>query len=110
MKVFSNMDNIPTLVGPEFGPIDTSDTAKQLIIFVHGLGADGFDLINLAPHFAKVLPNARFISPTAPEICDMAPPGMQSGFQWFSLQQRKESDMLLGARKAQPILNKYIDQ
>ena len=109
MEGFSNMDNIPTLTGPEFGPIDTSDKAKQLIILLHGLGADGFDLINLAPHFAKVLPNARFISPNAPENCDMASPGTQSGFQWFSLQRREASDMLTGARKAQPILNKFID-
>jgi phospholipase/carboxylesterase len=103
------MDNTPTLVGPEFGPINTSDKTKQLIIFLHGLGADGFDLINLAPHFAKVLPNARFISPNAPENCDMAQPGIQAGFQWFSLQRREEADMLAGARKAEPILNKFID-
>ncbi len=103
------MDTIPPLVGPEFGPMDTSENIKQLVILLHGLGADGFDLINLAPHFAQVLPNARFISPNAPENCDMAPPGMQTGFQWFSLQRREESDMLAGARSAEPILNKFID-
>ena len=103
------MGNIPTLVGPEFGPIHTSGNAEQLIILLHGLGADGFDLINLAPHFAKAMPNARFIAPNAPEVCDMSPPEMQSGFQWFSLQRRGEQDMLTGARTAQPILNKFID-
>jgi phospholipase/carboxylesterase len=103
------MSDIPSLVGPEFGPTNTSGDAQQLVILVHGLGADGFDLIGLAPHFAKVLPNARFVSPNAPEICDMAPPGMQSGYQWFSLQQRGEEDMLTGARSAEPILNKFID-
>jgi phospholipase/carboxylesterase len=103
------MDNIPELVGPEFGPLDTSHNAKQLIILLHGLGADGFDLINLAPHFAKVLPNARFVSPNAPENCDMAPPGVHAGFQWFSLQKREEADMLSGARTAEPTLNKFID-
>ena len=99
----------PPLMGPEFGPTDTSTDPQQLVILCHGLGADGFDLIGLAPYFAKVLPNARFVSPNAPEICDMAPPGMQSGYQWFSLQQRGEADMLAGARSAEPILNNFID-
>ena len=103
------MNALPSLVGPEYGPTDTSGEAQQLVILVHGLGADGFDLIGLAPHFAKVLPNARFVSPNAPELCDMAPPGMQSGYQWFSLQQRGEEHLLTGARSAEPILNKYID-
>ncbi len=103
------MNTLPSLVGPEYGPTDTTSDAHQLVILVHGLGADGFDLIGLAPYFAKVLPNARFVSPNAPELCDMAPPGMQSGYQWFSLQQRGEDDMLAGARSAEPILNKFID-
>ena len=53
--------------------------------------------------------SGRFIAPTAPESCDMAPPGMEVGYQWFSLQRREEPDMLAGARTAQPILNKFID-
>jgi phospholipase/carboxylesterase len=103
------MNIIPTLSGPEFGPHNSSGEVHQLVILVHGLGADGHDLINLAPHFANCLPNARFVSPNAPEVCDMAPPGMQSGFQWFSLQTRTESSMLAGARRAEIILNKFID-
>jgi len=98
------------LIGPEYGPADCSENVKQLVILLHGLGADGFDLISLAPHFAKVLPSARFISPNAPEICDMAPPGMQTGYQWFSLQHRTEEVMLAGARSCEPILNQFIDE
>jgi phospholipase/carboxylesterase len=39
----------------------------------------------------------------------MVPPGMQSGYQWFSLLLREEENMLYGARSAEPILNKFID-
>jgi phospholipase/carboxylesterase len=99
----------PPLSGPEFGPVNTTGNIQQLVILIHGLGADGSDLIDLAPHFAAYAPNARFISPNAPEICDMAPPGMQTGFQWFSLQKRTDSDMLTGARTAESVLNKFID-
>ncbi|MDP6342702.1 MAG: phospholipase, partial [Alphaproteobacteria bacterium] len=51
---------------------------EQLVILLHGLGADGDDLIALAPYFARVLPGAYFVAPHAPEPCDMAP----VGYQW----------------------------
>lgn len=104
------MNNTPSLIGPEFGPANTSGNVEQLIILLHGLGANGFDLINLAPHFSEVMPNARFISPNAPENCDMTPVGNQLSYQWFSLQSRREPDMLAGAKVAEPILNKFIDE
>jgi len=99
------MNDIPTLSGPEFGP-SAEGEIEQLVIFAHGLGADGQDLIGLAPHFARVLPNARFVSPNAPFPCDMSP----SGYQWFSLAERSEESMLAGAQMARPILDAYIDQ
>jgi phospholipase/carboxylesterase len=65
------------------GPIvpAKNGTPKQLIVFLHGYGADGNDLINLAPYFGAVMPDAMFISPHAPQACEMG--GM--GRQWFSL-------------------------
>ena len=48
------------------------------------LGADGNDLIGLAPYWAPLLPDAEFVSPNAPFPCDMAP----YGYQWFSVQDR----------------------
>ena len=98
-------NDLPTLSGPEFGPA-SGGKPKQLVILCHGLGADGNDLIGLAPHYAKVLPNAIFVSPNAPFQCDMSP----FGYQWFSLQERTEEAMLAGAQTAQPILDAFIDQ
>ena len=98
-------NDLPTLSGPEFGPA-SGGKPKQLVILCHGLGADGNDLIGLAPYYAKVLPNAIFVSPNAPFQCDMSP----FGYQWFSLQERTEEAMLAGAQKAQPILDAFIDQ
>ena len=102
-KIF--MNNVQKLSGPEYGPLSGSKV-EQLIIMCHGLGADGNDLIGLAPYFSRVLPNAKFVSPNAPFECDMAP----SGFQWFSLIDRSEESTLEGARIAQPIINNFIDQ
>ena len=92
------------LDGPRYGP--ASGTApKQLVILLHGLGADGQDLIGLAPHWGQALPDAAFISPNAPFPCDMAP----YGYQWFSVQDRTPESMLAGVRAAAPALDAFID-
>lgn len=94
------------LDGPRFGPAQASDgKPKELVILLHGLGADGNDLISLAPLFAQVLPEAVFVSPHAPFPCDMAP----FGRQWFSFQDRDPAAVLAGARLAAGHLDAFID-
>jgi len=92
-----------SITGPEQKA--KSGNTKQLIILLHGLGADGNDLFGLVPYFADFLPDAHFISPNAPFPCDMAPYGRQ----WFSLQVREEKAILDGLKIAEPILNNFID-
>ncbi len=92
------------LDGPRYGPA-SGQAPKQLVVLLHGLGADGNDLISLAPYFAQVLPEAAFVSPHAPFPCDMAP----FGRQWFSLQERTLETMLGGVRMAAPILDGFLD-
>lgn len=79
---------------------------QQIVLLLHGLGADGRDLIGLAPIFAKALPDAIFISPDAPFHCDMAP----MGHQWFSLREWTPETILKGVRDAAPILDGFITQ
>ena len=55
--------------------------ANKLVVFLHGYGADGKDLIDLAKPFGMALPNASFISPDAPHPCAMSPQGRQ----WFPI-------------------------
>ena len=93
-----------TLNGPTLAPA-SGGPAKQLVILLHGVGADGNDLIGLAPELARVLPDAEFLAPNAPEACDMAP----VGFQWFSLQDRSPTSVEAGVRAAAPLLEEYID-
>lgn len=94
-----------TLTGPEQTPA-SGGKPKQLVVLLHGLGADGNDLFGLVPHFAQILPDAQFVSLDAPYPCDMAP----FGRQWFSLQVRTEEAILEGVRNAEPILNRYLDE
>ena len=53
------INKLPILSGPEFGPA-SGLKPKQLVILCHGLGADGNDLIGLAPYYAQVLPDAKY--------------------------------------------------
>lgn len=80
--------------------------ARALVVFLHGLGADGNDLISLAPLLESVLPETAFVSPHAPYPCDMAPMGRQ----WFSLQERDPDVLMAGVRSAEPLLNAFLDQ
>ena len=97
------MPDLPQLSGPVFGPVEKP--AKQFIMFLHGVGADGNDLIGLAPEFARILPNAAFASPNAPEPCDFS----ALGRQWFSLMDRNPDALLNGVKSAAPAVNAFLD-
>lgn len=96
------------LAGPTFGPV-AGGAATELVVLLHGVGADGNDLIALAPHFAKHLPWAKFVSPHGPEAYDLMPPGLAFGRQWFSLRSFAPADMLKGADAARPIVDRFLD-
>ena len=98
------MADLPQLSGPSAGPA-SGGKPKQIVILAHGLGADGNDLIGLAPYFARALPDALFVSPNAPFACDMG----GFGYQWFSFQDRTPAVVVQGVRAAWPILDAYID-
>lgn len=98
------MPDLFEISGPSFGPL-AGGAARQLVVMLHGWGADGNDLIGLAPAWAGLLPDAEFVSPHGPFPCDMAP----FGRQWFSLQDRSPESILAGVRATAPILDAYLD-
>jgi phospholipase/carboxylesterase len=79
--------------------------ADRLVVFCHGYGADGNDLIDLGRHWQRLLPTAAFVSPHAPERCAMSP----MGYQWFPITRLQPEEMLRGVERAAPILNAFID-
>ncbi len=78
---------------------------RQLVVLCHGVGADGKDLIDLAPHWAETLPDAAFAAPDAPEPYDGAP----FGRQWWAIGDRDPARMAAGAARARPLLDAFID-
>jgi phospholipase/carboxylesterase len=95
---------LPDLSGPIHKPA-SGGKPRQLVVLLHGVGADGNDLIGLAPYWAARLPDAEFVSPNGPFPCDMAP----FGRQWFSLQDRSPAAILAGVRATAPILDAFLD-
>ena len=85
--------------------------ANALVVFLHGYGADGNDLIELGRQWRALLPGTAFISPHAPERCAGAPMGRQ----WFGLSNRPPDDPVgaedrwNGVVKARGALDAFLD-
>jgi phospholipase/carboxylesterase len=82
-----------------------SGKAKHLVVFLHGYGADGNDLIDLGQQWQNILPDTAFISPHAPEPCGMSPMGRQ----WFPLTMRDPSERWRGVVGARATLDTFLD-
>ena len=91
------------LDGPRLSP--QSGAARELVVFLHGYGADGNDLIDIGRAWQQYLPRAAFVSPHAPEPCGQAPVGRQ----WFPLTFRDPNERWRGVNKAAPQLEQFID-
>ena len=91
-----------TLAGPTVAPAN-GQPATALVVFVHGYGADGNDLISLSQIFAQVLPHAAFAAPHAPQAMGMG------GRAWFPLTMRDPSEYERGVVAAAPALDGYLD-
>ena len=91
------------LDGPRLEP--RSGAARQLVVFLHGYGADGNDLIDIGRAWQGLLPQAAFVSPHAPEPCGQAPVGRQ----WFPLTFRDPNERWVGANNAAPLLQGFLD-
>ena len=84
-------------------------TARSVVIFLHGYGADGADLLGLADPLAPHLPHTAFHAPNAPERCA----GNPFGYQWFPipwLDGSSEDAAREGLLRAAEDLNAYIDK
>ena len=80
------------LDGPRLAP--RSGPARQLVVFLHGYGADGNDLIEIGRAWQPFLPQAAFVSPNAPHACGQAPMGRE----WFPLTFRNPTERWDGVR------------
>ncbi|MCY3754893.1 MAG: dienelactone hydrolase family protein [Alphaproteobacteria bacterium] len=92
------------LDGPRHPPA-TGAAPARIVLLLHGYGADGDDLIGLAPAWAPAMPDTLFVSPHAPFPCEGAP----FGRQWFGLHGRGDALRLAGLRAASAMVDGFID-
>lgn len=85
-----------------------SGQAKSMVMFLHGYGADGADLLGLADPLAPHLPDTVFLSPDAPEPCRNNP----IGHQWFPipwLDGSSDAEAMAGMARSIDDINAFID-
>ncbi len=92
------------LDGPSFGPMAGGEPTG-LVVLCHGVGSDGFDLIDLAPVWGRAVPHVLFRSPHGPEAYAEAPMGRQ----WFPLWDRSPAMLAQGVKVASAALGAFID-
>ena len=91
------------LEGPIINSLDKN--SDNIVIFLHGYGANGNDLIEIGKHWQQHLPKTQFASPNAPFNCEWG----GNAYQWFDLTSIAPEKIGEGLQKAGPYLNKYID-
>ncbi|HEY6579010.1 MAG TPA: phospholipase [Rhizomicrobium sp.] len=89
------------LSGPRLPPARGS--ATHLVVLCHGYGADGKDLIGLAPHWQRFLPTVAFAAPNGPERCQGA------GYQWFPISRLDPQEIRRGVEAAAAALDAFLD-
>lgn len=85
-----------------------SGDTRSVVVFLHGYGANGADLLGLADPLGEHLPDTLFVAPDAPETI----PGMPTGFQWFPIpwiDGSSEEEAERGMTAAVQDLNAFLD-
>jgi phospholipase/carboxylesterase len=92
------------LEGPSHGP-HAGGKPGHLVVLLHGYGADGNDLIGLAPVLAPLMPDVAFHAPNAPYPCE----GNPYGYQWFGISRLDPQVAAAGVRAAAPFVEQFLD-
>jgi phospholipase/carboxylesterase len=85
-----------------------SGDTRSIVVFLHGYGANGADLLGLADPLAEHLPDTLFVAPDAPENCAGSP----MGYQWFPIpwiDGSSEEESMRGMEAAVEDLNAFLD-
>ena len=90
------------LSGPRLPP--ARGQATHLVVLAHGYGADGNDLIGLAPMWQRLLPTVAFVAPNAPEPCSAG-----LGYQWFPISRIDPTEMARGVEGAAATLENFLE-
>ena len=91
------------LTGPHLSP-KSGTRPKNLVLFLHGYGSNGDDLLELGKQWSTTLPATEFFAPNGIETCEIN----ALGYQWFGLRDFSPFNMRAGLDKIRPILTEQI--
>jgi phospholipase/carboxylesterase len=94
---------IVKLSGPLLPP-RSGGLPRQVMVLLHGYGADGADLIGLGREWGDLWPDMLFVSPNAPDPCERS----AGGYQWFPLSGAPIAGRVEGAASARPVLVSFL--
>jgi phospholipase/carboxylesterase len=100
-------DNMQKPIKQLTGPVQRTQLdcpPEQLFIFLHGWGADGQNLLDIALSLSHDFPKAEFHLPNAPYPCEIN----LNGYQWFSLSDESQEALLSGVEDAAKIVEHFI--
>jgi phospholipase/carboxylesterase len=93
----------PPLSGPMLPP-KSGGAAKQLMVLLHGYGADGADLLGLGYQWRDLFPEMLFVSPNAPQPCSLG-----QGYEWFPVDYERRAEVWRdGPPLAAPVLINFL--
>lgn len=81
---------------------DSSD-ARWLVVFLHGYGSSGADLISFADYWQASMPGVAFVAPDGPTVAK------DGGFQWIGKRPGNDPRLYEDAVAAQPLVDQFID-
>jgi phospholipase/carboxylesterase len=85
-------------------PPKSGGKPKQVMLLLHGYGADGADLIGLGQEWRELWPDMLFVAPNAPYPCDQ----IATGYQWFPVNGPLPMRRVDGAAMARPVLINFL--
>jgi phospholipase/carboxylesterase len=103
------MHEVKILTGPHSYKFE-GQSPTDLIVFLHGYGSCGKDLITLSQHLEDAFERPYFIAPNAPFSYEFVGSTFPDEWQWFSLLDRSQQSLVSGAKIAEPILNYFLDK
>ena len=84
--------------------LDEREAYDSLVVLMHGIGADAFDLIPLAKYWSSALKKTKFYSLYAPYPYGLGP----TGRQWFHLEDRNQTRILFEIEAVKPLILRFF--
>ena len=84
-------------------------TPTDLIVFLHGYGSSGSDLINLSQYMEDVFERPYFIAPNGPFQYEFVGASFPNEYQWYSLIERSREKLIEGSQIASKWLDPFLD-